>query len=152
MRSIVPWAMPSSRIGSYSTGFTSRSVASPMFFIARTVAAMLIGFCGSYRTTTTDVRSDSAIVLQFDESDGLVAIAAKVDELPCTTAHDELTASPFSPARHLVDDHVECARVPEDFDVELIAGSRRSPLSANVLRRRPFLDGSHDHVTGFPIG
>src|ERR671930_1149215 len=52
--------MPSSRYGSYSTGRTRRSLPTPMFFIARIVAAMLIGFCGSYRTMTTESRSTEA--------------------------------------------------------------------------------------------
>jgi hypothetical protein len=30
-----------------------------MFFIARMVAAMLTGFCGSYRTTLTEERMES---------------------------------------------------------------------------------------------
>jgi hypothetical protein len=43
----VSWATTSMKFSSYAHGRTSRRSRTPMFFIARTVAAMLTGFCGS---------------------------------------------------------------------------------------------------------
>jgi hypothetical protein len=40
-------AIPSRRYGSYGTGRTRRSASTPMFCIARAVAAMLTWSCGS---------------------------------------------------------------------------------------------------------
>jgi hypothetical protein len=39
--------MTSMKLSSYAHGRTSRRSRTPMFFIARTVAAMFTGFCGS---------------------------------------------------------------------------------------------------------
>src|SRR4051812_39735685 len=145
MRSIVPCAIPSSLMGSYSTGLTSRRLDSPMFFIARMVAAMLIGFCGSKRTTTTAESSESAIVLQLDQFDHLVALATEVHELACSAAHHELTPTPLAAAGHLVDDDVQRARMAGNLDVEVIPCPGHLPLRADLLSRSPFFDGSHDH-------
>ena len=87
MTSLVPWAIPSKRYGSYSTGRTRRRRDTPMFFIARIVAAMLIGFCGSKSTTTMDVSRDS-LIDEFDWNQAvlILSVAAQVDELSVAAA------------------------------------------------------------------
>src|SRR5687767_15120755 len=107
MMSIVSCAMPSSRYGSYSHGRTSRSNDTPMFFMARTTAAMFTGFCGSNSTTRTRDRTDSVI----DDREGevavlIVAIAAEVDELIRRATEHELASTAFAVGRHVVHDHV----------------------------------------------
>src|SRR5476649_1341247 len=82
-----------------------------MFFIARIVAAMFTGSCGSKSTTTTDESSDSVIGRpQLDETRLVVPVTAEVCERSIRPAHHELAAPALPPARHLVDDHVECRR------------------------------------------
>src|SRR6476619_330873 len=81
-----------------------RSELTPMFFIARMTAAMLIGFWGSYSTTCTWARTESAIGnTKIEKVVGSQAVAAEVDEFASASAHHELTAPALAIGRHLVD-------------------------------------------------
>src|SRR5690348_8069648 len=138
IRSMVPWAIPSMRIASYSTGFTKRRRLTPMFFIARTVAPMLIGFCGSYRTTTTASRSELLIDVQWDQAVLVVAIAAEINELTATAAEHELSAPTFSTAGHFIHDDIQCVRDRTGkCDVEIVAARCRRPTRVDRSRRAP---------------
>src|ERR1043166_848468 len=154
MRSIVPCAMPSSRIASYSTGRTSRSVPTPMFFMARTVAPMLIGFCGSYNTTTTDASSDSVIGdSQWNQSLGIVAVASEIHEVAVGTAQHELSTPAFATARHLVHDPIESEgwRHRWQLDRHAVPCRGRVPLRTNRLLGEPAVDPTHTHGLGVAL-
>src|SRR5215831_13769126 len=136
MRSMVPCAIPSSLMTSYSTGRTRRSRLRPMFFIARTVAAMLMGFCGSNSTTTTEERSDSDIVdLERDQSISVLPVAAQVDEVTVRTAQNELAASPLPAGGHLVHDHIDRGGNWRQLEVELVADVHGFPSRARYRDR-----------------
>src|SRR5688500_12767566 len=109
MKSIVPWSNPSSRTGSYSTGRTSRRLESPMFFIARTVPAMLTGSCGSTRTTWTAARGSSGIVDddEWEEAVRWLPVATQVDPFAASAAKHELSAPPLPVGSSLVHQQVE---------------------------------------------
>src|SRR3954468_13932281 len=121
--------MPSRRTTSYSTGRTRRSRDTPMFFIARMVAAMFTGSCGSYSTTTTDDSSDSGIdQIQANEPRPILSIAAQVHEFSSGTAQDELPPAPNAPARHLVHRDVDLDRsVARQRDVEQVSAVASQP-------------------------
>src|SRR5690348_11915088 len=94
-----------------------------MFFIARTVAPMLTGSCGSYSTTTTDERIESVIgAFEWNEAVLVLTIAAQVDELAAAAAQHQLAPAAAASARHLVDDDVECRRqLARHVDAEAVA-------------------------------
>ena len=94
-----------------------------MFFIARTVAAMLIGFCGSKRTTTTESRRDSLIgETDGDELRSFVAVAAEVDEVAAPAAENQLATTSFAAERLFDDQNLNClSSALGDFDVERIS-------------------------------
>src|SRR5690242_16739148 len=104
----------------YSTGRTSRSRRTPMFFIARIVAAMLIGFCGSKSTTTTESSRDSLIGESDRHEVGVfMAIAAEIHELSAAAAQHELSAAPLAGGRFFVDQEIDCLwDAVADFDVD----------------------------------
>src|SRR5260221_12146406 len=127
MMSQVSWAMPSRRTGSQAQGRTSRSDVTPMFFIARTVAAMLTGSCGSKRTTEMRERRESD--MRENESEQpvwLMPVTPKIDEFSGGTGHHELAAATGAARNDLVDEDVEeelrRAMVNVQRRVELIAG------------------------------
>src|SRR5215213_2479423 len=130
IRSIVPCAIPSSRTTSYSTGRTNRNRLTPMFFMARIVAPMLTGSCGSYNTTATDARSESGIDdLQRNESGRIVPIAAQVHKFIASAAEYELAAASLSAERHLIHDDFDRKRRLglSHVDRQAIAGTDSSP-------------------------
>src|SRR4051812_742569 len=105
MRSCVPCAMPSRRHGSYSTGRMRRSCDAPMFFIARTVAAMFTWSCGSYSTTRRASSRDSGIGDdKGDETGRVVTVATKIDELALRPGTNQLAAAAFPAAWLFIDD------------------------------------------------
>src|SRR5436309_966827 len=103
MMSHVSCAMPSRRTGSYSRGRTSRSDEMPMFFIARTVAAMLTGFWGSYSTTAMRESRESDIRENKSEQPiRIVTVPPKIDEFPRGARHHELATPPGAAGNDLV--------------------------------------------------
>src|SRR6476660_1486352 len=108
MTSHVSWAIPSSRTGSYDTGLTRRSEVTPMFFIARTVAAMFTGSWGSKRMTEIRASRDSDIgESEAEKTRGVVTITTKIDEFVGGTGQHELPATACSTGNGLVDEEVQ---------------------------------------------
>src|SRR5215217_1680012 len=143
MRSIVPCAIPSRRTTSYSTGRTSRRRLAPMFFIARIVAAMLTGSCGSYSTTTTDTSNESAIDdLERNQACGVVAIALQIHEFAGSAAQDELSPASLTSERRLVHDDVDSERWPRliDLDGDPVALAAAFPPRVDRQVGRPTFD------------
>src|SRR5262249_17685414 len=123
------------------------------FFIARTVAAMLMGFCGSNNTTTTEESSDSGIVdLERDETIGVLPIASQIDELAVRTAQDELTAASLTSSRHLVHDHIDRVRDRGEVEVGLVPGVPRSPSRARCRDRDGRADRPNMNRCGLALG
>src|SRR5260221_2709355 len=103
MMSQVSWAMPSRRTGSQAQGRTSRSDVTPMFFIARTVAAMLTGSCGSKRTTEMRERRGSDMRENESEQPGwLMPGTPKIDAVSGGPGHHEPDAATAAPRNDLV--------------------------------------------------
>src|SRR5260221_3015616 len=79
-----------------------------MFFIARTVAAMLTGSCGSKRTTEMRERRESD--MRENESEQpvwLMPVTPKIDEFSGGTGHHELAAPPRAARNDLVHEDLE---------------------------------------------
>src|SRR5688572_20246591 len=94
------------RDASYSAGRTSVSAVSPMFFIARTTAAMLTGSWGSCSTTRT--RASGSVTLDDDRKKARwrLPVALQID--PAAAAAQHQLASPAHAAgRHLVHDQIQ---------------------------------------------
>src|SRR5260221_12692813 len=75
-----------------------------MFFIARTVAAMLTGSCGSKRTTEMRERRESDMRENESEQPGwIMPVTPKIDEFSGGTGHHELAAATDAARNDLVD-------------------------------------------------
>src|SRR5687768_9566841 len=113
-------------------GRTSRSRWMPMFFIARTVAAMFTGSCGSWSTTHTVSRSVSG--MRDDEGmETRLPVAAEIDEPALRAAEHELPAPPLTFGRHVVDDDLHLER----FALEQRGSDRQRALDEISVRRGP---------------
>src|SRR5471032_3241208 len=80
-----------------------------MFFIARTVPAMLMGFCGSYNTTATCESKDDSDIGKREAKEplGLVTVPPKIDEFTGRARENELAAPALAARSGLVDEEVE---------------------------------------------
>src|SRR5262245_12490459 len=120
-----------------------------MFFIARIVAAMLTGFCGSYSTTTTASSNELDIwYTKGNEVDGVVTIAAQVHKIAATSTQHELPAPALATAGQLVHEHVDRAwEHAADRDVDAIAGAVTPPcrVDRSETGLRPALERSNSH-------
>src|SRR5690348_7602598 len=126
-----------------------------MFFIARTVAAMFTGSCGSYSTTTIDARRDSVIrYAKCDQALRLVPVAAEIHELPRPSTEHELPAATLAAARLLVDDDVDAdgRRVRGERDEDAVSRRRPLPSRRDVLRQIPALDAADAHRGEMKLG
>src|SRR5688500_18389487 len=94
------------RDASYSPGRTRMSEARPMFFIARTTAAMLTGSCGSCRTTRTRESGSVTLDDQRKEASRRLTVARKVDPV-ATTTQRQLSTATHAVRTHVVHDHVQ---------------------------------------------
>src|SRR5258708_2443442 len=119
-----------------------------MFFIARTVAAMWTGSCGSKRTTEMRERRESD--MRENESEQpvwLVPVTPKIDEFSGGTGHHELAAATSPAGNDLVDEDVEeelrRAMVDVQRRVQLIARGRRAPPRVHGELVVPAFDLSH---------
>src|ERR1043166_8225558 len=132
-----------------------------MFFMARTVAPMFTGSCGSYSTTTTDARSDSDIgEAERDQARLLVTISAKIDELSPPTAEHELSSATLAPVWLLVDDDVErnerafgiARHVERNVDVHSVPTGPALPTRRQRHRARPTFDRAAAHAVRPCVG
>src|SRR5690606_5587169 len=115
-------AIFSIRSGSYSTGLTSTRFRAPMFFMARTEAAMFTMSCGSKRTTRTCSSAccsglstpgksgdsgRSATYLHGDGPVGGLPVAGQRGVFTVRSGYHQLPGPALPVPRPLVHEHVE---------------------------------------------
>src|SRR5665647_3082056 len=121
-----------------------------MFFMARTVAAMFTGFCGSKRTTEICESRESAIrEREAEQPRRVVAVSTKIDEFTGGAGEHELPSTSRTPRHDFVDDDVERKlwRAAADMQrrLEPISGRGRPPARVDGKVVRPPINRTNAH-------